>query len=44
MVKLARAGERPEVLYATLDMARVAAAQARLPYLQDRLTLDLGGA
>ena len=43
-VELARAGERPEVLYATLDMARVAAAQARLPYLQDRLTLDLGGA
>lgn len=38
---LARAGQGPEILYADLDQARVAAAQARLPYLSDKAQLDL---
>lgn len=44
--ELARAGLQPEVIYATLEMNRVAAAQARLPYLSDRtsLRLDMRGA
>lgn len=40
-VELARAKEVPTVLYADLDKGRVAAAQARLPYLQDRGALRL---
>lgn len=32
----ARAGDRPEILFADLDKARIKAAQARLPYLRDR--------
>lgn len=35
----ARAGPDPEILHATLDPARVAAAQSRLPYLVDRQAL-----
>ncbi|WP_371227314.1 carbon-nitrogen hydrolase family protein [Roseovarius sp. 2305UL8-3] len=34
--ELARAGAASEVIYATLDLDKVAAAQARLPYLTDR--------
>lgn len=39
--ELARAGHAPEVLYADLDRARVQEAQARLPYLNDRSSLQL---
>lgn len=39
--ELARAGREPDVLVADLDIARVAAAQARLPYLTDRARLAL---
>lgn len=39
--ELARAGHAPEVITADLNMARVPAAQARLPYLKDRLALSL---
>lgn len=39
--EVARAGAGPEILFAVLDPARIGAAQARLPYLQDRMTLDL---
>lgn len=39
--ELARAGHQPEVVFADLDPARVTAAQTRLPYLQDRLSIDL---
>jgi predicted amidohydrolase len=35
------AGSGPEVLLAEIDPARVAAARARLPYLQDRAGLRL---
>ncbi|MHA6265207.1 carbon-nitrogen hydrolase family protein [Arenibacterium sp. CAU 1754] len=38
-VELARASGDPELLFADLDKARVADAQARLPYLVDRLEL-----
>lgn len=37
----ARAGDTPEILYAELDPAKVSAAQARLPYIKDRLSLAL---
>ncbi|MCR9170483.1 MULTISPECIES: carbon-nitrogen hydrolase family protein [Marivita] len=36
-----RAGSEPEVIFADLDRAKVQAAQARLPYLKDRLSLKL---
>ncbi|MCP3970863.1 MAG: carbon-nitrogen hydrolase family protein [Rhodobacteraceae bacterium] len=39
--ELARAGAGAGVICADLDMARVAAAQTRLPYLRDRLELRL---
>jgi len=39
--ELARAGAEAEVIYATLDLNKVAAAQARLPYLKDRAGLCL---
>lgn len=39
--ELARAGAEPEILYADLEHALVAKAQARLPYLKDRLLLNL---
>ena len=38
--ELARAGAGPEMLIADLDVARVRAAQARLPYLADRHALN----
>ena len=34
--ELARAGRGPQVIFADLDMGRVARAQQRLPYLKDR--------
>lgn len=37
----ARAGAGPEILYADLDKATIAAARARLPYLDDRGLLKL---
>ena len=40
-VELARAGAAPEILIAEIDPARVKAARARLPYLQDRHGLKL---
>lgn len=40
-VEIARADARPAILYADIDRARVTAAQARLPYLEDRFKLDL---
>ena len=40
-VELARAGALPELLFAKIDPERVRAAQARLPYLQDRHRLNL---
>lgn len=40
-VELARAGAGAEMLVADIDTARVAAAQARLPYLSDRVSLRL---
>ncbi|MFZ7091759.1 carbon-nitrogen hydrolase family protein [Primorskyibacter sp. 2E233] len=33
--ELARAGSQPEVIYATLQLDKVSAAQTRLPYLRD---------
>lgn len=39
--ELGRAGTEAEMLIAEIDPARVAAAQARLPYLSDRLALNL---
>ena len=36
-----RAGSEPEVIFADLDQAKVKTAQARLPYLKDRLSLKL---
>ena len=39
--ELARAGDHPTVLYADLDRDHVTKAQARLPYLHDRLALRL---
>ena len=36
---LARAGPGAELIFARLERERVAAARARLPYLQDRLKL-----
>ena len=40
-IEAARAGADPSVIYADIDKARVVAAQARLPYLQDRLDIEL---
>ena len=40
-VEAARAGAEAEVMFADLDTARVAAAQARLPYLKDRASINL---
>lgn len=37
----ARAGDAPEIIYADLKTTRVAAAQARLPYLADRHNLSI---
>jgi predicted amidohydrolase len=37
----ARAGSKPEVIFADLDAEQVRAAQARLPYFKDRLSLKL---
>ncbi len=37
--ELARAGSEPGVIYGDLHIGKVATAQARLPYLKDRLTL-----
>ncbi len=37
--ELARAGAAPGVLYATLELDKIATAEARLPYLVDRKTL-----
>lgn len=34
--ELARAGSQPEIIRGTLEIGKVAAAQARLPYLEDR--------
>lgn len=34
--ELARAGSQPELIYGTLDLDKVSAAQTRLPYLKDR--------
>jgi 5-aminopentanamidase len=39
--ELARAGAAPDILIADLDSALVAKAQARLPYLKDRLRFNL---
>ncbi|MFB9149184.1 carbon-nitrogen hydrolase family protein [Roseovarius ramblicola] len=36
---LARAGSEPSVIYGDLHLGKIAKAQARLPYLKDRLTL-----
>ena len=40
--ELVRAGSGPTVIYAELDLTRVAKAQSRLPYLQDRHLLNTG--
>lgn len=37
--ELARAGAQPEIIYGTLQLEKVSAAQARLPYLEDRQSL-----
>ena len=37
--ELARAGVQPEIIYGTLLLDKVSAAQSRLPYLKDRLSL-----
>lgn len=37
--ELARAGAQPEIIYGTLQLEKVPAAQARLPYLKDRQSL-----
>ena len=39
--EIARAGAAPQIIYANLEKQRVAAAQARLPYLNDRHRLNL---
>ncbi len=39
--EIARAGSQSEVIYATLRLDKVQAAQARLPYLKDRKALKL---
>lgn len=38
--ELARAGAEAEVMYGTLDLATVSAAQSRLPYLKDRKVFE----
>lgn len=38
--ELARARTQPEVIYATLQLDKVSAAQSRLPYLKDRKALQ----
>ena len=40
-VEAARAGAIAEIIFADLDPARVAVAQTRLPYLQDRSSIKL---
>ena len=35
-----RAGAQPEVIYGTLQLDKVSAAQTRLPYLRDRKALE----
>ena len=40
-VEAARAGAIAEIIFADLDTARVAAAQARLPFLKDRSSIKL---
>ena len=40
--ELARAGSLPKILYGTLQLDKVPAAQSRLPYLKDRNMLRLG--
>jgi len=40
-VELARADSRPGIIFADLDLERVATAQSRLPYLADRLRIAL---
>ncbi len=40
--EVARAGSQPGLIYGDLHLGDVATAQARLPYLRDRLTLALG--
>lgn len=37
--ELARAGAHPQLIYGTLDLDKVSAAQTRLPYLRDRKAL-----
>ena len=37
--ELVRAGAQPEVIYGTLQLDKVSAAQTRLPYLRDRKAL-----
>ena len=37
--ELARAGSQPELIYGTLQLEKVSAAQTRLPYLRDRKAL-----
>lgn len=39
--ELARAGDTPQIIFGDLENARVTAAQARLPYLNDRHELNL---
>lgn len=39
--ELARAGAETEILYGTLELDKVSAAQSRLPYLRDRQALKL---
>jgi len=39
--ELARAGSQPEIIYGTIQLDRVFAAQTRLPYLKDRGLLSL---
>lgn len=40
--ELDRAGNQPEIIYATLQLDKVVAAQSRLPYLKDRKMLEIG--
>jgi predicted amidohydrolase len=40
-VEVARAGAKPEVIHADLDKERIKQAQARLPYLIDRSSIEL---
>ncbi|XHY15873.1 (R)-stereoselective amidase (plasmid) [Pseudoseohaeicola sp. NH-UV-7] len=40
-IEVARAGASATIIYGDIDKSRVAAAQKRLPYLKDGLTIDL---